>query len=158
MNEMPEESAQLRRESFAASVHSDTGIDEAMIRNLVHAFYARIRNDALLGPIFEARIADWDPHLDRMCAFWSSVTLMSGRYHGRPMPAHAPLPIDASHFDHWLKLFSETAREVCSPAAAQLFIGKALMIATSLELGIATHRGLLLAKGSRLPPADAGVA
>jgi hypothetical protein len=37
-----------------------------------------------------------------MCAFWSSVTLMTGRYHGTPMARHAPLPIDADHFDRWL--------------------------------------------------------
>lgn len=156
MNEMSEQESGPRREAFAAGVHKETGIDDAMIRELVHTFYARIRGDFLLGPIFESRISDWGPHLERMCAFWSSVTLMSGRYHGRPMPAHAPLPIDASHFDQWLRLFVDTARAVCPPAAADLFIGKALMIATSLELGIATHRGLLLSKGQRLPPANAG--
>jgi truncated hemoglobin YjbI len=37
-----------------------------------------------------------------MCAFWSSVALMSGRYHGQPMEKHLPLPIDARHFDRWL--------------------------------------------------------
>ncbi|MGD9670093.1 MAG: group III truncated hemoglobin [Hyphomicrobiaceae bacterium] len=158
MDEMSEVSAPRRREAFAASVQRETGIDETMIRSLVHTFYARIRSDAMLGPIFETRIADWNAHLERMCAFWSSVTLMTGQYHGRPMPAHAPLPIDARHFDHWLVLFAQTACEICPPAAARLFIDKAQMIATSLELGIATHRGLMLAKGSRLPAADGGVA
>ena len=43
---------------------------------------------------FEERIADWDPHLERMCAFWSSVALMSGVYHGQPMAKHLPLPVD----------------------------------------------------------------
>ena len=47
------------------------------------------------------------PHL---CAFWSSVALMSGRYHGQPMVAHLPLPIDTPHFDRWLEIFAETAR------------------------------------------------
>ncbi len=158
MNEMSESAAEQRRDAFADTVYRETGIDDAMIHNLVHTFYGRIRSDSLLGPIFNARISDWDSHLERMCAFWSSVTLMSGRYHGRPMPAHAPLPVAGSHFDHWLSLFAQTAQEVCPPAAAELFMEKARMIAASLELGIATHRGLLLSKGSRLPPPNAGAA
>jgi hemoglobin len=140
-----------RRAAFTAEVKARTGIDEDMIRRLVHAFYDRIRADAVLGPVFEQRIADWGPHLERMCAFWSSVALMTGRYHGRPMQAHAPLPVDAAHFDRWLGLFTETAAQVCPPAAAEHFIGRARMIAESLELGIATHRGLMLARGERLP-------
>lgn len=110
-----------------------------------------MRADAVLGPIFAARIADWEPHLQRMCAFWSSVTLMTGRYHGRPMQAHAPLPIDAAHFDQWLAIFTATAYDVCPAPAAEHFIEKAQLIAESLQLGIATHRGLVLAEGQRLP-------
>lgn len=139
-----------RREAFASGVSARTGINEAMIECLVHNFYARVRADTVLRPIFAERIADWEPHLERMCAFWSSVALMSGRYHGRPMPAHANLPIGGSDFDRWLTLFEETAREVCPPAAAELFIGKARLIANSLELGVASSRGEILAPGERL--------
>ncbi len=98
-----------------------TGIDEAMIERLVRGFYAKVRTDAVLAPIFEARIPDWEPHLAQMCAFWSSVALMTGRYHGTPMAKHLPLPVDADHFDRWLELFEETAREVCPPEAAGAF-------------------------------------
>jgi len=143
--------AMTRRAAFAANVQARIGIDEAMIQRLVHTFYGRVRADAVLGPIFAARIVDWEPHLKRMCAFWSSVTLMTGRYHGRPMQAHAPLPIDATHFDRWLAIFTATAQDVCPTRAAEHFIEKARMIAESLQLGIATHRGLMLAAGQRLP-------
>lgn len=146
--------AVARRAAFAAEVQARTGIDEDMIRRLVHTFYDRIRADEVLGPIFSARIADWAPHLERMCAFWSSVTLMTGRYHGRPMQAHAPLPIGGAHFDRWLALFADTANEVCPAAAASYFVERARMIAESLELGIGTVRGLMLAKGQRLPALD----
>lgn len=139
-----------RRATFAADVAARTGIDETMIHSLVHGFYDRVRADPILAPVFEARITDWTPHLARMCAFWSSVVLMTGRYHGRPMQAHAPLPVDAQHFDRWLALFEATAQDLCPPAAAALFIEKARMIAHSLELGIATHRDLMLAPGARL--------
>lgn len=138
-----------RRIAYAAEVQAATGIDEPMIRQLVHAFYDRVRADALLGPIFAARISDWTPHLERMCTFWSSVMLMSGRYHGRPMPAHAPLPINAAHFDHWLRLFTETAHAICPPAAAEQFVAKAHAIAESLERGVALSRGIDLAPGER---------
>jgi hemoglobin len=118
-----------------------TGIDEAMIERLVRTFYARARLDPLIGPIFENAVPDWDDHIARLCAFWSSVALMSGRYHGQPMVAHLPLPIDAPHFDRWLELFAETAREICPPAAAAHFLERARRIADSLETGIAVQRG-----------------
>lgn len=118
------------------------GVDEAMIRALVHGFYARVRRDDMLGPIFNGKVANWDEHLEKLCGFWSSVTLMSGRYKGTPMQAHAALPeISAQHFDRWLALFRETARELCPPAAAELFIDRAERIAQSLETGIALYRG-----------------
>lgn len=147
--------AQERRAAFAAEVQARTGIDEDMIRKLVHTFYDRIRTDEVLGPIFASRITDWGPHLERMCAFWSSVTLMTGRYHGRPMQAHAPLPVGGAHFDRWLALFAATAHDVCPVAAADYFVERAHMIAESLELGIGTARGLMLAKGERLPALEA---
>ena len=141
-----------RRIQITEAVADATGIDEAMIERLVRGFYARIREDALLGPIFAARITDWEPHLQRMCTFWSSVVLMTGRYHGQPMQAHHRLPVDARHFDHWLALFERSAREICPPAAAGHFIVRARRIAESLELGIAGSRGILLARGQRLSP------
>ena len=143
-----------RRAAFTAEVQARTGIDEAMIERLVHGFYDRVRADSELGPIFAARIKDWAPHLKKMCAFWSSVTLMTGRYHGRPMQQHAPLPVDAGHFDRWLALFVETANDLCPPPAAELFVAKARLIAESIELGIATSRGLMLGRGERLPARD----
>jgi hemoglobin len=138
-----------RRAALTADIHARTGIDEPMIERLVRAFYARVRDDALLGPVFDARIDDWEPHLQRMCAFWSSVTLMSGRYHGQPMEKHLPLPVDARHFNRWLALFAETARAVCPPAAAEHFMERAERIAASLELGLAVQNGVLPKKGER---------
>ena len=126
-----------------------SGIDEAMIETLIRGFYARVRQDALLAPIFESRISDWEPHFDNMFAFWSSLTLHTGRYHGQPMAKHMPLAVDARHFDRWLALFEQTAREVCPPAAAERFIERARRVAESLELGVASANGVLLGKGER---------
>lgn len=124
------------RPILTAAIMAETELDEDVLRALVHGFYARIREDAVLGPIFAARIADWGPHLDRMVTFWSSVALMTGRYHGRPVPAHTPLPIDATHFDRWLGLFRETAHDLCSPAGAAHVIARAERIARSLQIAV----------------------
>jgi hemoglobin len=143
-----------RRARITAEIVERTGITEAMIERLVRGFYAKVRQDAVLGPIFEARIEHWEPHLEHMCAFWSSVALMSGRYHGSPMTKHLPLPIDASHFDRWLALFEETAGEVCPPVAAAHFVERARRIAESLELGIAGQHRVLLKTGERFRRPD----
>ena len=142
-------SAEERRAAIVALTQRETGIDETMIETLVRAFYARVRRDPLLAPIFESRIAEWEPHLGNMFAFWSSLTLQTGRYHGQPMAKHMPLLVDARHFDRWLALFEETARDVCPPAAAERFIERARRVAESLELGVAGANGVLLQKGER---------
>lgn len=138
-----------RRARMVAEIVARTGIDEPMIERVVRGFYARVRQDPMIGPVFAARIADWEPHLQRMCAFWSSVALMSGRYHGSPMVKHMPLPVDAAHFDRWLDLFRQTVRELCPPAAQTHFIERAERIAESLEMGVATHHGVMLGVGER---------
>jgi hemoglobin len=130
-----------RRGAIIDAIVARTGIDEIMIETLVRGFYQRVLEDSLLGPIFTARIGDWEAHITKMCGFWSSVVLMSGRYHGQPMTAHLALPVDTPHFDRWLAIFAATAQTLCPPAAAALFIERAHRIADSLELGIAAHRG-----------------
>ncbi|HVJ34542.1 MAG TPA: group III truncated hemoglobin [Terriglobia bacterium] len=138
-----------RRGAIVAAIRAETGIDEAMIEHLVRSFYADVQADPLIGPIFAARIRDWEPHLQRMMAFWSSVALMSGSYHGQPMQKHLSLPIHADHFDRWLAIFKETALRVCPPKAAAHFLERAQRIAESLELGIAGQQGVMLGKGER---------
>lgn len=145
-----------RRERITAEIVARTGITESLIQRLVRAFYAKVLTDAVLAPIFDARIGDWEPHLERMCAFWSSVALMSGRYHGTPMAKHMPLPVDADHFDRWLALFEETARKVCPPEAAAHFVELARRIAASLELGIAGSERVMLGNGRRFRRQEAG--
>ncbi|HRJ70302.1 MAG TPA: group III truncated hemoglobin, partial [Beijerinckiaceae bacterium] len=125
-----------RRAAVTAALRAETGIDEAMIERLVRAFYHRVQADPLLGPVFAARIADWEPHLERMFAFWSSVTLLTGVYHGRPMERHMALDVDAAHFDRWLALFEETAAACCPAKAAAHFVARARAIAASIEQGL----------------------
>jgi hemoglobin len=135
------EGAAERRARITADLMAKTGIDDAMIERLVRTFYARVQVDPLIGPIFAARIADWEAHIIKLCAFWSSVALMTGRYHGQPMQTHLELPVAPEHFDRWIALFERTASELCPPVAAEHFIDRARRIADSFELGIAGREG-----------------
>ncbi|WP_276719980.1 group III truncated hemoglobin [Pseudooceanicola nitratireducens] len=131
----PEPAPSIRPE-VTAEIQARTGLDEPTLTTLVHRFYDRIQQDPMLGPIFATKITDWPPHLDRMVAFWSSVALMTGRYHGAPVPKHMHLPVDDSHFDHWLSLFEDTARKVCTPEGAAHVIERAHRIARSLRIAV----------------------
>ena len=132
------EAARDTRKERAAAI----GIDRPLIGRLVDAFYDSVRADAMIGPIFNAHIADWAPHLLQMKRFWSSVLLGDGAYNGRPMPKHIAIPkIEADEFQHWLALFRvAVAHVVPHPDAQKLIISRAEAIADSLLMGIRIHR------------------
>jgi hemoglobin len=128
----------------ALSPGAAAGIDDALIGAVVDAFYARVRADALLGPIFDDAVKDWPSHLQRLRAFWSSVTLMSGAYKGQPLQAHFGLPpLSGAHFQRWLALFEETLAALCTPRQAEVFRLRARRIADSFRFGLASLRGEL---------------
>jgi len=83
-----------------------TGLED--IRLFVDEFYSKVREDDLIGQVFENVIADWRPHLDKMYAFWNAVLFGEPGFKGNPFAKHAPLPIAPDHFGRWLELFNET--------------------------------------------------
>lgn len=95
---------------------------EEDVRRLVHRFYAKVRQDEVLGPIFNARVADWDHHLEMLCDFWSSLVLGTRRFKGAPIPAHARIPdLSWPLFQRWLGLFHGTSAELgCPPLQAKV--------------------------------------
>ena len=117
------------------------GIDEEGLQRLVARFYASVRADERLGPIFERAVDDWPRHLDRLAAFWSSVMLTSGRYKGSPMAAHlrhaAALTPDL--FDRWLALWQSATEAEMPPAAAAALHSAAARIARSLQLALVSR-------------------
>ncbi|MGN6497769.1 MAG: group III truncated hemoglobin [Tsuneonella sp.] len=117
-------------------------ITEQDIERLVPAFYARVRADAVLGPIFDGAIEDWPHHLEKLKAFWSSVMLTSGRYKGQPMVAHLRHQdaMTRENFSRWLGLWGEVTQELLGEEAAGAFQEKAARIAESLQLGVQFHR------------------
>lgn len=113
-------------------------IDDAGLERLVAAFYARVRGDAALGPIFNEAVHDWPEHLGKLAAFWSSVMLTSGRYKGNPLAAHMKHRdrISPELFGRWLALWAQTTNDLMAPAAASALQAKAARIAESLQLGL----------------------
>jgi hemoglobin len=121
-------------------------IGEIAIRNLVAAFYTRVRRDHLLGPVFERAVgksdAEWTAHLALLRDFWSSVMLTGGRYHGNPALAHARLPdLEPAMFERWLTLFGGTCSDLFEPPIAAAFQTRADKIAASLRRRIGTEGG-----------------
>lgn len=83
---------------------------EAEVAELVITFYAKVRDDAILGPVFKRHVADWSLHMPKMVAFWSTALCGSKSYRGNPMLLHRALPdLTASMFERWLDLFDEAA-------------------------------------------------
>ena len=111
---------------------------EQQLSALVHKFYGKVRDDEILGPVFDGAIADWPEHLEKMSAFWSSVMLTTGRYKGSPMAAHLKhrSAIERSMFERWLGLWRETAPEVLDPSDCEAVVAKAEKIAESLQLAM----------------------
>ena len=138
--ETREYAAQKRAEKKAAA--EAIGVDAGYIDHFVETFYAKIQQDELLGPIFNARIADWPAHLARMKAFWRSVLHNSGEFAGNPMLKHIVIPgLELRHFSHWLELFYQTLRDAeTHPEATALVGDRARMIADSLLTGITMQR------------------
>ena len=111
-------------------------ITEPAIAALVESFYGKARRDPVIGPVFDAAVADWDEHFAKLHDFWSSVMLTTGRYKGNPMAAHFKQPIEPGFFDRWQALWRETAAELFAPAVAAQFIAKAERIGESLKLAL----------------------
>lgn len=145
----------MRREPMATSPAStaptpDLGrlratFTHEAIDRLVSTFYGRVRDDALLAPVFADRITDWPTHLGRMNAFWSSVLRAEPGYRaerGSPRELHHALEnVTNAHFERWLDLFEQTAREIFEPWAAENVLGRARRMALTLSRDSDRPRG-----------------
>ncbi len=119
-------------------------VNEDSIHALVHGFYDAVLKDEVIGPIFAREVEPdrWPAHLDKMCAFWSSLLLKTRRYEGRPLRPHLQITeLSDVHFRQWLALFKETASRVFNAADAAAVTALAAKIAHSFRLSIAFHRG-----------------
>jgi hemoglobin len=81
------------------------------IEILVDCFYQQVREDELLGPVFQKIIPteeEWGQHLETMNKLWKTVLYSKSAYRGNPFPRHIDLEIGSKHFDRWLVLFGQT--------------------------------------------------
>ena len=107
---------------------------EEDIENLVHTFYAKVRADEVLSPVFNEVIkGDWEPHLATMCNFWSTLLLYTRKYMSDPMVKHVPLPLEKRHFERWLELFNGTVVELFEGDTARDAIRRASNIARVMQ-------------------------
>ena len=117
-------------------------IDEESIQLMVKTFYARVRQDKMLGPVFEQALhGEWAAHLPRMVEFWSTILLGAKKFHGNVYGKHMALNgIEPEHFSRWLGLLKQTGTEIYDQPAAAEIIGMAERVAGSLQLGFFGRR------------------
>lgn len=115
------------------------GLDETLLRRVIDEFYARVRRDPQLGPVFENIIGErWAPHIERIMSFWMMATRVRPGYRGRDFtPAHLRhASIKAEQLPRWLELFRATCRDLCEPEAAAVLIRIAEQMADNLEISL----------------------
>lgn len=107
--------------------HDITGLNDIIL--FVDDFYKKVGDDDLIGPVFNGVIRNWQPHLERMYAFWNAVLFGVAGFKGNPFARHAPLSIEESHFSRWLELFNQTINDHFSGEIAELTKVKAKLMA-----------------------------
>lgn len=109
---------------------------------LVNKFYQRVRQDELIGPIFNEKIGKhWAEHLQTMYDFWESRLFDKDTYEGRPLMKHKPLPIGKPNFDRWLQLWNETIDDYFVGDVADLARSKAESIGRFFQEKLEEMRG-----------------
>jgi hemoglobin len=117
-------------------IHMTTLDPEAAIMACVRGFYGQAQNDPVLGPVFAAKVHDWEVHYQVVSNFWSHFLLCTNRYGGHPYPVHEKLPIEPEHFDRWLALFAIATKEHLPQDLAERALAKARQMAQSFKAGM----------------------
>lgn len=94
--------------------------NRADISLLVNTFYAKIRKDELLGPIFNSHIPNekWPAHLEKLTDFWETNLFGVPKFKGNPSQKHVNVDknlnhsITQVHFGQWINLWFETINEL----------------------------------------------
>lgn len=95
------------------------------VGKLVRTFYAKVRKDDLIGPIFNAVIPEdeWEAHLEKLTDFWEGNLFFRPLYKGNPILKHRAVDqehgIGELHFQRWLGLWRGTVDELFEGAVAE---------------------------------------
>lgn len=109
---------------------------------LVRTFYAKIRKDNLLGPIFNNAISDWPEHLEYLADFWETNLFFVEKFKGNPILKHRLVDaqnkysIEAMHFGIWLTHWFTTIDTHFYGEIATLAKNRARNMSTLLHLKI----------------------
>ena len=111
------------------------------IEHVIDSFYAKVRGDEVIGYIFnEIARVDWEHHTPIICDFWENILFQTRAYTGNPMATHLKLhalaPLTSSHFERWIKLFTETVNDHFEGKNAELAKQRAISIATMMRIKI----------------------
>lgn len=101
--------------------------NRADVNLLVNTFYAKIRKDELLGPIFNSHIPNekWPAHLEKLTDFWETNLFGIAKFKGNPSQKHVNVDknlnhtIEQKHFGQWINLWFETIDELFEGELAQ---------------------------------------
>jgi hemoglobin len=113
---------------------------------LVRSFYAKVRVDAVLGPIFNGIITDWESHLELLTDFWETQLFLKRKYHGNPILAHNEVDakmnhtITPEHFGLWLNLWYQTIDELFNGDNAFVAKNRARQMNTMLYMKMFENR------------------
>ena len=111
------------------------------IQNLVNQFYEVVRQDELIGPIFNSIIEDrWPQHLEKMYRFWQTILLDERTYQGTPFAPHAVMPLEARHFERWLTLFYQTVTNLYESIKANEALWRADKMAEMFQIKLEHYR------------------
>lgn len=109
---------------------------------LVSHFYNKVKNNTLLGPIFNTAIQDWDNHLQQLTTFWQSSLFLNTKYTGNPIKTHINVDknnqnsISQTHFGIWLNLWVETIDQLYAGPIANTAKNKARKMSSFMFIKI----------------------
>ena len=107
----------------------------------VRAFYARVRQDAVLGPVFANHVTDWSAHEEKIASFRRNAILFERSYDGNPQRVHIERPdVKPEMFAHWLDLFEEVATQTLPPETATPWVALARRIGGGMKAGVQSAR------------------
>jgi len=121
-------------------------LNRADVYTLVTTFYAKIRKDDVLGPIFNNRIHDWDSHLDHLTDFWESSLFFVNKYKGNPLEKHVEVDaaidhvINEHHFGIWLNYWIQTLDELFEGDKANIAKNRARKMGTFIYIKLFESR------------------
>lgn len=115
---------------------------------LVSTFYAKIKKDAFIGPIFLNAIPElvWESHLEKLTDFWETNLFFAKKYKGNPMKVHQKLDVENNysitqkHFGKWLELWISTLDELFNGEKATKAKNSARNISFMLFLKMFQHK------------------